>query len=258
MMYSLKTHLADTLGMELNKMNTISRPDISTVLDAKLEAKNVEDWDAVDRSSQILELVISIWHKNRGQPSLYKVYFLPATLNRPDDVVDAKDYPLLLVKINQKKVAQTVKRWIQKEFGCHITNFHVSGSILTALVNWWSGILFKNGIGTDNKNKTYSLELSYHISFSTDLTSITFNITLDQLQKMQKLIQDTDLTMMDLIKEHVYKTLRIKMDHCILTRVGTPIAYISNTSQMKLLTNGPRSQYLEFLSELCDLAGTTL
>lgn len=47
-------------------------------------------------------------------------------------------------------------------------------------------------------------------------------------------IQGTDLTMMDLIQEHVYKTTRIKMDYCVLAQVGTPIAYISNTGQMKV------------------------
>jgi hypothetical protein len=108
-------------------------------------------------------------------------------LNRGGLLVDATDYPLLLVQMRNKKLATSVQQWMHREFSCHTTNFHVSCGTLSALANWWSNTLINDGAGHIRPDNKGSLELSYHITFSKDLSSLTFNISMPQLLKMQKL-----------------------------------------------------------------------
>ncbi|ORZ12867.1 hypothetical protein BCR42DRAFT_493585 [Absidia repens] len=260
---SLRLHLMEDLSYEVNDGYTGSTPDKHTIMDASLTALRLNDWDKVNNSSEALELQLKIWYSDLKYPSRYKIFFLPATLARGDDEVmkGAVDYPLVLVNIRNSKLWESIRQWLEKDFACDISMFHVSGSVLTALGNWWTGSL--NKIYDYEMDPSHAqnkcLELSYHIPFTKNLDDISLTITMNQLRKMHNIIQDTGLTMMDLIQEHVYKTLRIKVDQFVLSCVGTPVAYVSNKSQLKLLEKGgSRTQYLEFLSELCDLAVTTL
>ncbi|CAO3590571.1 unnamed protein product [Absidia cylindrospora] len=253
----------ENLNYEVNDGYTGSAPDRPTIMEASLSALLLTDWDKVDTSSEALELQLTVWHPDLKYPSDYKIFFLPATLARGDGEAmnGAVDYPLVLVKMMHVKLTKSIQRWLKKDFACDISMFHVSGSVLTALGNWWTASLNKmyDYELDEPPGQTKCLELSYHIPCTENLNDISLTITMDQLRNMHNIIQDTGLAMMDLIHEHVYKTLRIKVDQFILTCVGTPVAYISNKSQLKLLKDGgSRTQYLEFLTELCDLAGTTL
>ncbi|KAI8093814.1 uncharacterized protein BX664DRAFT_313826 [Halteromyces radiatus] len=264
---SLALFLSDAVDMVIGDGVGEPNPTRNILLDIDFEYMKINGWDSVDKTSLPIDFQIKIWYKNRQNPTKHQIYLLPATVprnnnnnNGNDPMLDAKDYPLILTRFNNKQMADIVQQWLQTEFGCHITKFHTSGGIMKALVDWWTSSLIKKYDFEANETlpPQYALELTYNLSFSEQLSSITINVSMEELRKMQNLLQKTDLTMMELLEEHLYDTLRIKIDYCTLSCVGTPVAYISNNSQMKLLTNGgSRTQYLEFLSELCDLAGTT-
>ncbi|KAI9307632.1 hypothetical protein BJ944DRAFT_286074 [Cunninghamella echinulata] len=256
---SLQKKLVDILDLKADR-NIMGPPLINTLMDIQFQNMQIDDWEAVDPTQVALEVTIKLWMKGQELPNIHRFIFLPATVKRKDPLDPAtRDYPLILVNSKNIDVVNIVKEWLQLYFGCHITSLYVLGSTMSDLINWWAASLvrmkaFEKYSALSEKN---CLELTFEILTIQEISTMTVQIPMNQLIKMHRLIYGSKISILDFIYDYIYETTKIKVRNFSISRVGTPIAYISNKGQLKLLPNGfPRHQHIALLSELNDLAGT--
>ncbi|CAO3636580.1 unnamed protein product [Cunninghamella blakesleeana] len=258
---SLQKQLIDILNLRAD-MNIVETPIINTLVEIQIQKMQIDNWESVDSTQVPLEISVKLWMSRQTLPTIQRFIFLPATVKRRNELDrPTLDYPLLLVNSRNNDVINVVKEWLQLYFGCHITKLSVSGSVMTDLINWWTSSLIRMKPSEKHvfSSEKYCLELTFEIPTIEGISNMTVRIPMTQLTKMHRLMHGSKVSMIDFIYDYIYDTTKIKVRNFSISRVGTPIAYLSNKSQMKLLPNGfPRSQHIALLSELSDLTGTLI
>ncbi|KAI8145494.1 hypothetical protein BJV82DRAFT_666743 [Fennellomyces sp. T-0311] len=213
----------------------------------------IEGWDSPYTP---IEIVVRVKFKRNTAPvSESKIIMLPIREQPEADVLCS--YPLLLVRA-KSVVWKTASLWVKKAFDCHIVELQVKPNTLVSIVEWWSSRLFETPPGesdavTGRGHVFNKFELEFQVPNTTGISTFTLSMSISDLMSLYGVAKASKTTLIEVIRAHIYSTMKVKLAAFILVRIGTPVVYLDiNKSKLKLFTNTSKALIVRVLEDLCE------
>ncbi|KAI8388089.1 uncharacterized protein BYT42DRAFT_221349 [Radiomyces spectabilis] len=208
----------------------------------EIQTMTIPEWPLVRPQWKPLDISITIQLKGKPTPNTHNVLMFPAITPGKAQLPDEfACYPLVLMKTTHG-VGEFVGTWLCKCFDSYLGPLHISNKTFETLVEAWTHGLYDSLETADLVEATIpsrpynyqSLELTYSVPNLEEITAISVSIRKEELMKIVGIIRANRMTTMQAIHHYVFRNTRLNISSLVLTRIGTPVAYLSTDGKLKV------------------------
>lgn len=162
---------------------------------------------------------------------------------KPEHLEHFTYYPVLLINGNKKRT-DTFITWLEMHFDCHVSPLTFNNNNLRVMLAMWShDVSSKSPVLMQYSLKSLSEDIGEDIGIST--IDCTFDSSFcksfwERLNPKISTAECMDSTQVNTFLEGLETDLQYRMSICFsklnLSEVGTPLAYVSSTGKLKLLS----------------------
>ncbi|KAI8069339.1 hypothetical protein BC940DRAFT_297477 [Gongronella butleri] len=219
---------------------------------------NVQEWDRVDPKCWPLRIEVVIQERESSLQTNVML-LMPATFNFKTELAgNAKDYPLALMRFGTRAAETPMLEWLRDTFTCSAIPYCPSRVMLNTLLEWWTDQLLTLPANEREFNMPFRCGVDLDFEGPNDhIDTISTFISFKNLVKLKD-VGGKNASILEIIRLHIKQTLGIDIKQLVCTRVGTPVAYLSNQGQIKLLPRISRELHLSLLTEISDLSSLAM